>query len=855
MDHRRPHYHLSKWCFALLLLLLVNRTTAQTTVSGTVIDAATQDPIPYASVYFKEGKGITTDSTGHFQMTTNRKVTQLIASYIGYKSKAIPIIPGETQRVVIELSIDQTKGLSNVVVKSRKKIRYHNKGNPAVDLIRRVIENRDKNRPEFYDYVEYEQYEKLQLSLSRDMSDKVAQNKLLKKYNFIFENIDTTKIPGKALIPIYMEERLSNNYFRKEPQKNKTIIQADRKVNYGPFVDSAGISSMLNRIYEDIDIYDNNISLFTREFLSPIANMAPSFYMFFIRDTVTQADGKKLVKMYFTPRNTNDFLFRGTMFITLDSNYAVQKLDMTVSPNINLNLVHEMYIKQDFEKNPSDGKYHLIKSNMIAEAGLSKEKNNGIFGERTVSFKNYKINQPRPDGFYEGRSTVLLNNPNSGQDSFWLSRRHDSLTTAEAKTYANIDSLTRMRSYRRMMQVGNLLISGYATFPKFEVGPFAAFYAYNPVEGFRLRFGGRTTPGLSKRIYFETYAAYGFDDQRWKGYFGVTYSLNNKSIYSFPLNYIRASAQRETKIPGQELQFVQEDNFFLSLKRGVNDKYLYNTTYNLSYVHELFNHFSYTLGFKNWKQEPAGSIQYVKQQNSDIINIPELTTTEMSLMLRWAPHEQFYQGTVYRNPIINKYPIFNLGYTVGIKGLFNGQYDYHQLNFAIQKRVYMSQFGNSDMVFEAGYLFGRVPYPLLTVHRANQTYAYQLESYNLMNFLEFVSDRYVNLNIDHHFNGFIFNRVPLLRKIGWREVMTAKFLFGGVRGENNPAVNPETYLFPSVNGVPTTFTLGRGPYIEGSVGISNIFKIVRLDLVKRFTYLDHPNVAEWGVRARLRFEF
>lgn len=854
MDHRISHYQLTKWLVGIFLLLLANTGFAQTTsVSGIVIDAATKDPVAFASVYFKGGKGVTADSTGHFEMTTSRIVNQLVASYIGYKTKTVSIKNGAAQTIVIELNLDASKDLSKVVIKSRKKINYHNKNNPAVELIRHVIANRDKNRPEFYNYVEYEQYEKMQISLSR-ISEKVGNLKLLKPFHFLLENVDTTKVPGKSLIPIYLEEKLTNNYYRKNPETHKTVVVGERKVNYGEFIDSNGVSSYLNRLYEDVDIYDDNISLFTREFLSPIADMAPTFYMFFIRDTVTDAAGKKLVKMYFTPRNTNDFLFRGTMFITLDSNYAVQKLNMTVSPNINLNLVREMYINQEFEQNAADGKYHLIKSDVLAEASLTKKKSNGIFGERTVSYKNYKINQPRDEKFYEGPSTIVLARPQN-RDSFWIARRHDTLTTAEAKVYTNVDSLKTLRSFRRFMDVANIFLAGYKNFNKFEMGPASTFYSWNPVEGFRLRLGGRTTPKFSKRIYFETYGAYGFRDEKWKGFLSVTYSLNNKSIYSYPLNYIKASAQRETKIPGQELQFVQEDNLFLSLKRGSNDKWLYNTIYRLNYVHELPNHFSYSLGFKNWRQEPAGAIEYVKQQNSAWVRDSQITTSDVSLELRWAPHEQFYQGTVYRIPIINKYPIFTLRYMKGFKDLFNGQYNYDNISLSITKRVYMSQFGNSDVVFEGGYIFGHLPYPLLTVHRANQTYAYQLASYNLMNFLEFVSDHYVSLNVDHHFNGFIFNRLPLLKKLDLREVVTAKVLYGGVRSENDPSANTDLYRFPSANGVPTTFSLDNGPYIEGSVGISNIFKLLRLDLVKRFTYLDHPEIAKWGIRGRVRFEF
>jgi hypothetical protein len=456
---------------------------------------------------------------------------------------------------------------------------------------------------------------------------------------------------------------------------------------------------------------------------------------------------------------------------------------------------------------------------------------------------------------YEGPGLVKKEKADQHPDIYWDANRHDTLSKTEAKVYSNIDSLEKMPSFRRTMAIATFLLAGYTSFGPFDLGPAAAFYSFNPIEGFKLRLGGRTTPKFNKRLYFETYGAYGFKDERWKYFLSTTYSLNNKSIYSFPLNFIRASYQHDTKIPGQELQFVSEDNFLLSFKRGKNDKWLYNSNFKFEYVKELQSHLSYTLGFKNWKQEPAGAIVYTKVVNAATVNIHKLITTEFSGEIRWAPNEQFYQGKVYRIPIINKYPIFTLRFIAGVKGLLNSEYNYQNINFRFEKRAYLSQLGYSDVVAEGGYIFGRLPYPLMTVHRANQTYAYQLNSYNLMNFQEFVSDHFIALNIDHHFNGLFFNRVPLLKKLKLREVVSLKLLYGGVRDENNPGKDPSLIKYPVFEGIPTTFSLEKKPYVEGSVGIANIFKLIRVDLVKRFNYLDNPYVAAIGVRARFKFDF
>jgi hypothetical protein len=805
------------------------------------------------SVVFKGGRGTVTDSLGHFILRSSGNAGNLVQiTYVGYKMVLRTIVAGTTQTINIEMETDP-KATNNVTVSTNKRAPYRNKNNPAVELIRRVIENKPINRAEHYDYVQYEQYEKMELSIS-NVSEKLTKSKLLKNYQFIFENRDTTKVEGKALLPVYLQETLSQRYYRKKPEKTKTIVLAQKQVNYGEYIDNAGVSSYLNRLIMDIDIYDNNIPLFTYEFLSPIADLAPTFYMYYIRDTITDASGQKLIKLYFTPRNTNDLLFRGNMYITLDGNYSIQKMNMFLSKNANLNWVRELHIDLDFEKS-EDSRYHLSKSNIMADASVTKNSGTGFFGERTVSYKNFTINHQQRDTLYDGPALVTTDKANLHPDSYWEKNRHDTLTRTEAKVYNNIDSLEKMPSFRRTLAFLSFLLAGYTSVGGFEIGPAAAFYSFNPVEGFKLRLGGRTTPKFNKRLYFETYGAYGFKDQQWKYYLSTTYSLNNKSIYSYPLNYIKASIQHDTKIPGQDLQFVSEDNFLLSFKRGVNDKWLYNTNLRLDYVHEFDNHLSYAVGFKNWKQQPAGSIIYTVSENGTDINLSSVTTTEFSGELRWAPHEQFYQGKVYRIPIVNKYPIFTMRFIAGVKGILNSAYNYQNINLRMEKRAFLSQLGYSDLILEGGYIFGKLPYPLMTVHHANQTYAYQLNSYNLMNFQEFVSDHFAALSIDHHFNGLFFNRVPLLRKLKLREVMSLKLLYGGVRSENSPSVDPGLIKYPTLNGLPTTFSLDKHPYIEGSVGVANIFKLIRVDLVRRFNYLTNPNVTEWGIRARFKFDF
>ncbi|MCW3107935.1 MAG: hypothetical protein JWQ09_2441 [Segetibacter sp.] len=841
----------------LLLLFIASFITsfAETVVKGKVKDAVTKQPLQSVSVVFKGGKGVTTDVDGNFTLVVpGNKYHQIQFSYVGYQTIAHTIDPGIEQVIEIELQVADAK--NTVIVKSSKRSRYSNKNNPAVELIRKVIDNKSRNRVSSYDFVKYDQYEKMQLALT-NKPEKLLKNKLMKNFQFVFENQDTTKLEGKALLPVYLEEKLSKKYYRKNPAKEKTFILGEKKVNFGEFIDNNGISSYLRRLYEDVDIYQNNISLLTNQFLSPIADLAPAFYRFYIIDTV-EDEGIKLIRLSFTPKNPADLLFKGTLFVTLDGNYSVQKINMSISKHANLNWVRELKIKQDFEKGP-DGRFHVIMTNTITEFALTKGADAGMMGERTVSFKNFTINQSEEESIYQGEPVVTAENKENNTDKFWIEHRFPQLTQTESKVYSNIDSLRNMKSYKRLMDMATLILAGYKQAGPYEVGPVSTFYSFNPVEGFRLRAGGRSTPRFNKSLYFENYLAYGFKDEKWKYFLSGTYSFNHKSIYSYPLNFLRLSYQYDTKIPGQELQFIQEDNFLLSFKRGNNDKWLYNNIFKAEYVREFQKNLSVTAGFKYWKQTPAGAINYAysKPNGDNNSNVPNVTTAELSAEIRWAPHEQFYQGKVYRIPIINKYPVFKLRYIAGIKGLAKGEYNYHNLNLTVGKRFYMSQLGYTDVSVEGGYIFGKLPFPLLTIHRANQTYSYQLNSYNMMNFMEFVSDDYAAVNADHYFNGFLFNKVPLLKRLKLREVVTGKLLYGGVRDENNPAKNPATFMFPQdkETGLATTYTLDNKPYAEISFGIANIFKLVRVDYVKRLTYLNNPNVSSWGIRTRMKFDF
>jgi hypothetical protein len=825
-----------------------------TTVHGTVTDASNKKSLPYVTVAFAGTTiGKTTDNDGKYTLSTAQKVTQLKISFIGYKTALFTLKPGVDQLINVRL-VPIASQLREVVVKSGKKQKYRNKDNPAVELIRKVIENKEKNRPENYDFVEYKEYDKMQFSLV-NVAANAGDKKLLRPYKFMFENRDSTTFPGESLLPFFLDEKVSLYNYRKTPEKERIKTLGEKTVNFGGAIDSQGLTVYFKYIVAKVDIYDNNIFLVGTNFLSPITGTAPQFYKYFITDTIV-VNNQKLIELSFTPRNTTDQLLEGKLYITLDGNYAVQGDMLTVSKHVNINFVNNLSVRQEFAQNP-DGRYHLSKSIIFANFTIAQGGKHGLFGLREIVYGDYAVNQPRPDTTYLHNEQAVPDSARTKTDDFWKKNRLDTLTTAESHVYKNVDSLSNMKSFKRTLDWATFILAGYKDEGWFEIGPSNAFYSYNPIEGVKLRVGGRTTPLLSKRYYFENYIAYGFTDKKYKFYQSATYSFNDKSIYQFPQNYLRFNVQYDTFIPGENFQFVDEDNVLLSIKRGNNTKFVYDLNYRLNYVREYENHFSYNIAFQTQNESPTGSLYFQDyNSNGQLQSIHNLLSTDLSVSLRYAPNEQFYQGKIYRYPVPSKSPIFTVTYDQGFNHVLQGQYSFEKVDLRVDKRFYWSVFGYADVTGTADRLFGQVPYPLLDIFHANQTYSYQIYSYNLMNFLEFVSDHYESISIDQHFNGFFFNKIPLFKKLKWRETASFKAIWGGLSNENNPSLHPNLYQLPiASNGEPITYGLGSTPYTEGSVGIENIFKFVRIDLVHRFTYLDHPDVARWGIRTLVQLSF
>ena len=865
----------SFWIIALLFTnipLQSQNSEKLTRIRGTVIDLETREPLPFVAVAFPgTSVGTTTDFDGKYEIVTQWATETLEISFLGYKSYTTQVKLGEKQ--VIDIALEpESLNLQEVTVKAKKK-RYRKKNNPAVELMRKVIANKDKNSLGNYDFYEYNKYEKVELDIN-NITEKFKKRKAFKNFQFVFEYIDTSEVNGKPYLPIFLQEIASKVYYSKEKDKKREYREAIKATKLEGHLDEKSVTTIMDYLYEEIDIYSGSTILMGNQFTMPLSGIAPDFYRFYIIDTI-QYQGKKAIDMAFIPKVKGNFGFNGNMYIALDSSYQLLKVKMGVVDDINLNFVQDLVIEQEFQEGP-DGKFILSKDRIVVDYNIGN-KGMGFFGKRSVNYTNHLFNQQREDEVYDVSELVVeAKDARKITDSYWDTYRPTALSESEKGVYHMIDTLQTVPAFKRALNIVSFLSTGYTSVGKFDIGPINSFYGGNAVEGFRLRFGGRTNIRFHPKLQIDAYLAYGFRDQQLKGAGTLIYSFNESSEEN-PKHYIQGGFTRETKFPGLQVDFISEDNVFLAIgRRGIADRMLLYNSARLDYYKETYNNLTFHVTAERLKQLPIGRLTFdFIGSNGEPQSLEAIRTTEFGLNFRWAPNADYFQGKINRYPIFNKHPIFQFSYFGAPKGVLGSEYSYHKFRFGAFKRFYLSILGFTNVDFEVGKIFGTgLPYTLLHIPRANQSLLYQIRSFNMMNFLEFASDQYIKINFRHYFNGFIFNRIPLFKRLKLREVLTVKTIYGGLTDANNPNKNPELIQFTNQvdengeilldeNGEPMreTFTLSDSPYIEGSVGITNIFKVLRVDLVKRFTYLDNPNIPRMfgvnglGIRARVYVEF
>lgn len=817
---------------AILLLLLmvfaaIDVQAQKTIIRGKVIDAETNESLPFVNLIFKNSKvGTSTNVDGEYKIETYYPTDSLIASFIGYDKVLMKVKKDIDQTVNFKLSPGGGVALKEVVVKY--------KGNPAHEILRRIWQNREVNNREKYDYYHYEVYNKVEFDLN-NITDDFKEKRIFKKFKFIFDYVDSTS-EKKEFLPMFMTESVSDYYYRRSPKSEKEYIKASQISG----TSNESITKFLGDMYQKVNVYENNINVFGKSFVSPISRSGLSYYRYYIKDSV-MIDNRYCFEIDFVPKHKQEPVFEGTMWVN-DTTYAIKKIEAGISENANINFVNGFEVKQEYKK--VDNEYWMLsKDELVVDFQIGKEVM-GLYGRKHTSYKDFEINVEQPEKYYHGIENVqLMKGASEKSSEYWKANRHDSLTSNQIGIYEMVDSVKNIPAFRTFIDIIELVFTGYHKFGWFEVGPYFKLYSNNEVEGHRFRVGGRTSNDFSTTLMLNGYLAYGLKDEKFKYSGGFIYKLKSN-----PRRFVGFQYKRDVEQLGQSRNAFAEDNILSSfLRRNPNDKLTDVESFEANYEHEWFSGFSSTLFLTKRNMRPLGSLEYLRfnpDPEIGLVNDNLLSTAEVSLFTRFAYKEKYVEGEFERISLGSKYPILELQATMGVKGLLNGGYNYQKLEIAVSDNINTGVLGHSYFRLTAGKYYGTLPYPLLEIHNGNETYFYDQQAFNLMNFFEFISDEYASIMLTHHFDGFFLNKIPLMRKLKWREVVAFRSVVGNLGNRHRKELV-----------VPDNIYELNDPYMEVALGIENIFKILRIDAMWRLNYLDHPNIAKFGIRGAFEFTF
>lgn len=842
---------------ALFLFFIGYSTDVHATITriyGSVTDSVTRETMPYVSVYLRNTTdGCQTDKDGNFSFLTSEDRTVLVVSSVGYEEKYISVNARTQYPLHIKLS-PAVYELNEVEIKPERE-RYRRKENPAVELVQSLIKKREQHRLDSHEYYSRDRHELLTIALSNFDKSKLQQE-LLERIGVLQNYIDTSLVSGKPILNVSSRELIGSDHYRKSPESYRKHVTARRRAGVDDFISEQEIDGIYEEIFKDVDIFQNDINLLRNRFVSPLSTLGPTVYKYYIMDTI-QVEGTPCIDLAFVPFNSESHGFTGHLYLTADSTHFIKWVQMTTPYDINLNFVRTLSVSQTFTP-AADGTPLLDKETLTAEVEITAQIN-GVYVKREVSYRNYLLDEPaRLDLFYQPESVVEEAGARERSEAYWEDNRIGHVSEKERLVGDMIAHLREYPLFYWTEKIITYLFTGYVPNkkeePEFFYGPLNTSISNNALEGLRLRVGGMTSAYLNPHLMGRFFVAYGFGDNRLKYMGEVEYSFKKKKehINEFPIHSLRLRYENDIYQYGQTYLYTNKDNIFLNLKRMEDNQIGYLRKAEFSYNREHYNHLSYALVLRNKIYESSHLMPFETIGGATPTELPQ---TELEFNLRYAPGEKFVQKKWDRNPLLPERPVFNLSHKVALKDVLGSQFTCHHTEASARKRFWLSSFGYIESVIRGGRVWNDVPYPLLITPNVNLSYTLQKESFALMNPMEFMADTYGAWETIYYMNGLIFNRVPLIKKLGWREVIDFKGFYGSLRPSNNPTLtdNHDLYLFPLDHEYKNPLT--DMPYMELSFGIENIFKVLEIDYIRRLTYTDIPGINKHGIRIRVHAQF
>ncbi|MEO5997458.1 MAG: DUF5686 family protein [Chitinophagaceae bacterium] len=811
----------------------------QKIIRGHIKDDLNDERIPFASVQFmKAGVGKLSDSAGNFRFAFNSWPSDtLIVTYVGYRDFKIAInadilSQAGKDTLYLVLQLERGKYAQEVIVK--RKI------DRGLLLWRRIVKRKPFNDRNKFENFSYELYNKLELDLNRLKFDKLKEWRLLKPFKSIIEeHVDTSE--GPAFLPVYLTETISDFYFQKSPRLTREIIKGSKTMG----IDNESVTKFLGGTDQNVNVYNNFIPVFDKQFVSPISDNGDAYYRYKLMDT-QYVNGQRLIHLAFYPKRKAENTFEGDCWIH-DTTFAVQKMNLFLAKEANINFVEKLSIIQEYAQLP-DSVWFLAKDKFVVDIAPIGKSLAGAIGRKTTTYRNIRINdtatiaQLKKNKLKE--EIIILEGAREKEDVYWKDSRHENLTKTEQSIYSMIDTLRKMPIFKKYTDRLNFLATGYYEIGNYEIGPWFNWITGNSLEGTRVRFDLGTNKGFNKNLFLHGYLAYGFGDRTYK------YKLDGMYLFSrHPRSSIYASYTKDLDNGQTYYDEISTDNIFaLAVRKpGIPLKFMQIDEKRIDF-------------YKSWDNGFAATLSTVHKQFDPLRNLPpkfifpspngeSLNNFEVSLKLRYAYLERFFETYYNRYSLGSPYPITEIKISKGIVGVFNSSYDYTKVYLSVSDFIKIAPLGSLYYNMFAGKIYGTLPYMLLEVHPGNEIYYYNKYAFNLMNRYEYISDQYAGFNVEHNIGNGLFKYIPITRKLKFRQFWSAKGLIGKM-SDANYALN--------VNNPYNSFqTLNGKTYIEVGTGVDNILKVFRIDFVWRLTPRPLPKeqIKRFGIFGSFRLAF
>ena len=807
-------YRLSHFRVWLLLglLLLPAFVAAQTTkVRGQVTDAETGEPVAYAAVFFDGTSiGVSPDENGRYYIETREpKAVRLTAQMLGYLQQTKTVSYGAFSEVNFALDVDASMLDAARILPDDRYVKF---------ILSQVDKCRPWHDPELGEPWSARIYSKIELDATH--AEWIATQSFLKDLlGDVVNYRDTSAVTGESYIPFMISETLSKKYHGADPTQDKEVILANRISGLDPdnFMRQYAGSYLLKT-----NFYKSTIDLFNLEVPSPAAAYGQAFYNYFLIDSLDM-DGRKTYCLRFHPKKgITSPVFDGEMYIDAQD-FGIRSAHVQLARGSNVNWIRHINIDTENRKT-KEGRWFPKEEKLFVDFSIAVSDSSKVLsflGNRELHYSE-PDNEDIPAGVLQNPDAVVMPRVARMNDDDWRNVRPVPLTKREQGIYSMVEEVKQKPAYKLWYTVARSLIVGYVEGEdtKIAYGPWAQTFKYNVTEGPHVGVGFRTTKYFHEKLRLTGSLGYGFRDRKFKGGAAVEYVFDREVTRKLTLrgNYDYAQL-------GQGSAVLTQPNMLNSLLNGHRgDRQTLLRDLQVTYEHEHNPNFTSFIGYESRRLFGNDSVPLITPRG---LNLKSVSINQLHYTARFSWQERINRGYFDKARIYTRYPVVLVDLYAGLPGITKDDYGFIRSEVTFDWRIPTGAFGFGSVHFNGGAIFGELPYPFLKLHEGNTTYFVDKTAFTCMDYYEFASDRWASLMYEHNLNGLILGRIPLINKLDLREIITLKAAVGTLTDANRQG----TKVLP-LAGMSTL----EIPYVEAGVGLSNIFRVVRVDATWRLTH-------------------